>query len=888
MNMVVQTPKTFKSGIRKSFFLTFFFSLLILSGPLSQGQSLQDLATLQVDQLTDTQIRQLVDRAQASGIGQQQLYTLAQRRGMPSTEIAKLRQRINQLGMGPSQGGAGGSQIQELRLRQAVQPGGLDIFESLTSRDTLDTELTEQEKKIFGYSTFHNKNLNFSPNFNMATPSNYVVGPGDQLIIQIYGVAQDNYTLIISPEGKVNIPNIGLVHVGGFSIDAVSALLRDHLSKRFSGLKSPQPNTFLSVTIGNIRTIKLNIVGELRNPGTYTLPSFATVYNALYAAGGPTTKGTFRNIQVYRAGKLVAEVDIYQFLTRGKDSNNIMLEDNDVILVRPLDRRIEIMGEVRTPGYFEVRQGETLADVIFYAGGFSEKAYRGMISARRNTSERRMVETVRESGYGSFEPRDGDLYLVGKIQDLYTNRVQISGAVLRPGEFELTEGMTLSQLIDKAGGLQGDAFLSRATLYRTGEDFTLQAKAVDIKAIMNGSAEDIPLQNEDIIHIPSRYDVKEEYYVEISGEVNRTGVFPFAQNLTVGDLILRAGGLKEAASNSSIEIARRVSNDISGKIAEIIRIEIPADLRISDQDQSLELLPFDHVFVRRSPGYREQKLVTIDGEVFFPGTYALESATMRISDLLKRAGGPNQFAYPRGATLVRRTEVFQEKTRDELTAENLERLRQNTVREDLDNTTAEKFMMERIEQKLQDRNREIEKQRIDDQESLLDQQKESLLADAGSAKKIEIKETERVGISLDKILANPGSEYDLILQEGDVINVPKQLQTVRLRGEVLYPTTTRFDRGKGFKRYITSAGGFTEVASKKRSYIIYANGDVKRTISVLGLKFYPGVEPGAEIIVPQGQPKTSFQQSISQITGITTSLLTLYLLISNIPSALGN
>ena len=847
----------------------------ILVHTVADAQSLQDIATIKVDQLSDQQLMQLISRAQAAGLSEQQLITMARQRGMPASEVAKFQQRASQLGVSMGDSDEASSSAE---LRSLSNQDGEDLFESASSRDSSARSLTQLEKKIFGYAVFHNKNLNFSPNFNMATPQNYVVGPNDQLIIQIYGVSQENYSLTVSPEGKINIPNIGLIHVGGFTIDAVTSRLKQELSKRFSGLRGSQPNTFLSVTIGNIRTIKVNIVGELKNPGTYTLPSFASVFNALYAAGGPTTRGTFRNVQVYRSGKLVSEVDIYQFLTRGQETGNLMLEDNDVILVRPIENRVELVGEVRVPGLFEVKRGESLADVLYYAGGFTQDAYEQLISVRRNTETQKKVETVLSGNFTSFQPEDGDVFLIGKITDLYSNRVQISGAVIRQGEFELNEGMTIKDLIEKAGGLRGDAFMERATLYRTAPDFTLQAQSINVGEALEGGAANLPLQNEDIINIPSRYDVREEYYIEISGEVNRTGIFPYAENLTVGDLLLRAGGFKEAASNSSIEIARRVRNDASGKVAEIITISVPKNLELSPEDDAVKLEPFDHVFVRRSPGYREQKLVTIEGEVNYPGTYALESTTMRISDLVKRAGNLNAQAYPKGATLLRRNEFYQEPSSDEIVMQSLQNLRQNTQREMLDNPASEKLLLERIDRKLTDREKELAKQIAAGQAAIPVELRQQLLPATDTS--AEVKDKELVGINLDMILANPGSKYDLILQPGDVITVPRELQTVRLRGQVLYPTTTRFDNARGFKGYINSAGGFTERASKKRSYVIYANGDVRRTRSFLGIKNYPGVEPGAEIVVPLAPPRQGFNiQQVGAITSVLTGLATFYLLL---------
>jgi protein involved in polysaccharide export with SLBB domain len=853
-------------------FAILVYVFLSLSIP-SKAQSLSDVSTINVDQLSDAQVQQLLSRAQAYGLSAEQLYSMAEQRGMSALEVSKLRQRVSQLGTG---GQGASSTSQSGGLRQSPEAEGEGLFESVSSTDSLRVGLTEFEKKIFGYSTFHNKNLNFSPNFNMATPQNYVVGPSDQLIIQIYGVAQENYTLTTSPEGKINIPNIGLLHVGGFSIDAVTGLLRRQLSKRFSGLAGPQPNTFLSVTVGNIRTIKVNIVGELKNPGTYTLPSFASVFNGLYAAGGPTTKGTFRNIQVYRAGKLISEIDIYQFLTKGEENRNVMLEDNDVILVRPFDKRVELIGEVRTPGFFEVKSGETISDILFYAGGFTDKAYEELMSVRRNTDVNMKVETILKENYGAFEPRDGDEYMIGEILDRFENRVQISGAVLRPGEYELTDGLTLKQLTELAGGIQGDAFLSRTTIYRSTETFTLRAQSVNLQEIIDGESPDITLKNEDVIHIPSRYDVREEFFVEISGEVNKKGIFPYAENLTVGDLVLRAGGFKEAASSSTIEVARRVRNDASGKIADIYILNVQQDLNLSEEEQNFKLEAFDHVFVRRSPGYREQQLVTIEGEVSYPGAFALENATMRISDLVIRAGGLTQFAYPKGATLVRRNEFYKKPDPNEQLLSNLSKLKRNTERKEIDNSVAEQLLIDRIDDKVKAREDEMLNDIFGMPTDDATDFRLGIKAELAQTSQEEIDDAELIGINLDRIMEQQGSKYDLILQEGDVITVPKELQTVRLRGQVLYPTTTRFDKRRGFKSYIASAGGFNSTASRKKSYVIYANGNVKRTRSFLWVKNYPTLEPGAEIFVPQSPPKAPVSSTLAQFIGLAGTLATTF------------
>lgn len=873
----------FMASLIKFSSLLLLFSILLLAHSFSaSGQSLQDIQNVKVDDLSDAQIEELIKRAQSSGLSEQQFESMARERGMPAIEVGKLRRRIQQLRSGSR---AESKQGQVQRERQVQGMGDQqNIFDSLRRSDPY-YDLSPKQKKIFGFTLFHNRELDFTPNLNIPTPESYIIGTGDQLLIDIYGASQQSYDLDVSPEGKVFIPNIGPVEVGGSSVSAARGRLKTALSRIYSGLQGSNPNTFVQVRLGNIRTISVTMAGELRKPGTYNLSSFASVFNALYSAGGPNENGSFRHIQVYRDNKLVGETDVYEFLMNGIDTGNIRLQDNDVVIVQPLRTRVEIQGPVRRPGLFEIKAGENIDDLIAFAGGFSDKAYTKRLTVRRATGEQMKVQDVDAGEYGVFNPQDGDFFMIGEILKRYENRVQVAGAVQRPGEFALQEGTTIRSLIERAEGLRADAFMNRATLYRTGDNLTQTVVSIDLQGILNGSLPDINLEREDVLNIASVYDVKEEFYVQVSGEVNQTGVYPYATNMTVGDLVIRSGGFKESASNSYIEIARRLKDDTAGRVSEIITIDIAPDLGLKPEDQRIELQPFDHVFIRKNIGFQREMLVEVEGEVNYPGTFALGKRDERISDVLQRAGGLNQFSYAKGATLIRRTEFYEQMEEEERKLKELRSLLGN-VDEKKDSATyteLEQELLDRLERRLENLTEEQKKKQdkakgnqrnfYEDRYALLDGM------DTTSAR-LDIRETEYVGIELEKILSMPGSKYDIILQEGDIISIPKQLQTVRMRGEVLYPTTARYDLNRGFKNYISRAGGFTERARKGRSYVLYANGDVKRTGKFLFFNVYPQLEPGAEIIVPEKPERQPM--SIQAWVGIASSMATLAILVDRL------
>ena len=571
-------------------------------------------------------------------------------------------------------------------------------------------------------------------------------------------------------------------------------------------------------------------------------------------------------------------LDIYDFLLKGEFTSPMILQDNDVIIVPPIQNRVEINGPLRRTGLFEMKPGESLAKLLEFTGGFTSQAYKERVIANRRTAERLKVEDVYTSNYESFFPQDGDVFVIGEIQNRFENRIQISGALVRPGTFELADGMGIKNLIERAGGLREDAFLNRATLYRTREDYSLEILGFDLGAVVRGEIADIPLQREDVLDIPSLYDVQEEFYVKISGEVNSPGALVFGENMRVGDLVLKAGGFKAAASSSNIEIVRRVKDDNSGKIAEIIRLSVDADLKIIGESSDIALQPYDHIIVRKSPGFKREKLVKVEGEVIYPGDYAITSTNERVSDLLKRSGGLTDFAYSKGATLIRRNEFYVAATDDQIKQLDLTKVRNAISKQGKNISEAEYLYMNRSNAEIVEKSKSQQKGTlvVDDFrketiENLLEEETDSVN---------EIRATEMIGINLKQIMNNPGGVYDLLLKEGDVLSIPSELQTVRMRGEILYPTTAVYRDSKSFTSYISNAGGFTEDARRKSVYVIYANGSVRKTNNFLFFKAYPQIEPGAEIIVPKKAPKE--RMAAQTWIGIATSMATLAIMIDRL------
>ena len=829
-----------------------------------------DLNTIRVDQLSDDQIEELVKRAQDAGLSSTDFLMMAQMRGMPSGEVEKLRSRIEGLSVGSSK-----SRSTNASKRSAREQIDLnDITQGLMETQELMEE-EEADSLLFGSKLFFQKNrkLSFEPSLNQATPKNYILGPGDLIYVDIYGQSEKYYEATVNPEGSILLDNIGLIAVSGKTIEAAEGIIKNRVASFYTGLSGANPQTFLQVTLGNVKTIKVHILNEVRLPGTFTLSAFSTVFNALYAAGGPSDNGTLRAIQLIRKNKKIAEIDVYDLLMNGTANLDVQLQDQDVILVNPYLARVNVIGEVKRPLIFEVTPEDTLDDLIRYAGGFTDLAFKDRISVSRITGNQRSISDVFGNQLGLFPLKGGDEIAVGRVLDRFSNRIQIKGAVFRPGTFALTEGLTLTQIIKNADGLKGDAYTQRASILRTKGDLSSEVLEVNLQAVLEGRQTDVVLQREDVIRISSIYDVQNERYIQILGEVKRPGTYPYAAGVTPEELILTAGGLQESANLKDIEIARRLEDSDSGTLSDIITTSINPDLSFNPNSISLE--PFDQVIVRKRANFTMQRLVSVEGQVNSPGIFAIQTSVDRISDLVKRAGGVNQFAYTKGATLIRKTEFFNTESEQVRRQKNLEALRV-LLKDDPNNAEAQEELLKRLF-------RDLPNEKVEEKDSIAnDAKRESLdqIASETPGVAVKIKETEAVAINLEKILANPGSEADLVLEEGDILNVPKLLQTVRMRGDVVYPTTLRHELGRGFTYYINGAGGFDRRANRKQTYVVYANGAVKRTKGFLGIRSYPAIEPGAEVIVPSKGPKTPFR--VGELVGITTGLATLALVLSQI------
>jgi protein involved in polysaccharide export with SLBB domain len=852
---------------------TYFLVLLCFwafAPTLVFAQQNVDLNTIKVDQLSDDQIEELIKRAQDAGLSSTDFLMMAQMRGMPSGEVEKLRNRIEGLSTGSSK-----SRSTNVSKRAAREQIDLNDI----TRGLMETqELMEEEKAdstLFGSKLFFQKNrkLSFEPSLNQATPKNYILGPGDLIYVDIYGESEKYYEATVNPEGAILLDNIGLIAVSGKTIEAAEGIIKNRVATFYTGLTGSNPKTFLQVSLGNVKTIKVHILNEVRLPGTFTLSAFSTVFNALYAAGGPSDKGTLRAIQLIRNNKKIAEIDVYELLINGTANLDVQLQDQDVILVNPYLARVKVMGEVKRPLFFEVTPEDNLEDVIRFAGGFTDLAFKDRISVSRITGNQRSISDVYSNQLGLFNLKGGDEISVYRIIDRYSNRIQIKGAVFRPGIFSLTEGLTLTQLIKNADGLKGDAYTQRASILRTKGDLSSEVLEVNLQAVLEGSQADVVLQREDVIRISSIYDVQNERYLQILGEVKRPGTYPYSAGMTPEELILIAGGLQESANIKDIEIARRLEDSDSGTLSDIITTSINPDL--SFNPNAISLAPFDQVIVRKRANFTMQRLVSVEGQVNSPGIFAIQTSVDRISDLIKRAGGVNQFAYTKGATLIRKTEFFNTESEQVRRQKNLEALRV-LLRETPTNPEAQEELLIRLF-------RDLPKETVAKTDSTANNAKrESLdqIAAETPGLAVKIKETEAVAINLEKILANPGSEEDLVLEEGDILNVPKLLQTVRMRGDVVYPTTLRHEQGRGLQYYINGAGGFDRRANRKQTYVVYANGAVKRTKGVLGIRSYPAVEPGAEVIIPSKGPKIPLR--LGDLVGVTTGLATLALVLSQI------
>jgi protein involved in polysaccharide export with SLBB domain len=647
----------------------------------------------------------------------------------------------------------------------------------------------EPKRKIFGHDVFNNKYLTFESSMNLATPQNYRLGPGDAVNVDIWGASQESVTETISPDGTITIDGIGVIQLGGLSVSQAKARLKSVLGPRYQGSK-------IELTLGQTRTITVSVMGEVKVPGTYTMSAFATVYNALYMAGGPNEIGTLRNVKVYRRGKLLSNVDVYDFLLNGKLSGDVRLQDNDVITVSPYEALVNITGKVKRPMFYEMKKTESAATLLRYAGGFTGDAYTKAIRINRKAGNQYSVFSVGEFDMSQFKLMDEDSVSVDSTLNRYQNMVEIKGAVFRPGMYQVGGNIsTVKALVEAAAGLKEGAISQHAVMHRMKADRTLEMLSVDVRAILEGTAPDVPLRNEDVLYIANREEKTQKQTVTISGEVLYPGVYKYAENESIEDLIIQAGGPTDAASLVKVDVARRINTpdatEAGDEIAQTFSFKLTKDFSIAEQSD-FRLQPFDEVYVRRSPNYTEQQNVSIEGEVQFAGTYSLSNKNQRLSDIIKQAGGLTKRAYAEGTKLLRQM------------------------------TQEEREMMETV---LRTAQRNSGKDSID-------------------VKKLMVNANYPVGIELDKALKNPGSEDDPILREGDRIVVPQYDGTVKINGEVLYPNTVYFKDGKNVDYYIEQAGGVTSTAKKSKTIIIYMNGMVARASA----KHKP--RPGCQIVVP--------------------------------------
>lgn len=826
-----------KISRKVKFLLLLIIGLMTIHPTFSQTVRNDNFSDIRVDALSDIKIRDFMREVESLGLSLDQIDQVALSKGMSAAEVKKLKIRVERIRQDDARALREGRTA--LSYQDSVGKLGIDSltgFKRAELENQAEQALTSLRSRIFGSDIFKNRQLNFEPNINIAPPQNYRVGPGDEIIVEIFGYSEVSYPRSVSPEGTINIPNAGVVQVAGLSLDEIRQKLTTSLASIYTGIRSG--NTFVRVTTGRLRSIKVTIIGEATKPGTYTLSSFSTIFTGLYAAGGPTDKGSFREIEVIRGNRVVSKLDVYDFLLRGDQQGNITLRDQDVIRIPVYRNRVEFDGEVKRPRIFEVLDGETLTDVLNFAGGFTNNAYTARIKVLQNTSRERRITDVSDEEFDTYTPQSGDKFIAEPILDRFENRVQIEGAVFRPGSYELESGLTLKSLISKSEGLRDNAFLPRGYITRTQADGNLELVSFSPERILGGLDPDIPLRREDVVTISSIFDLKDEFSVSIDGEVRNPGQFHYAEKMSLEDLILKAGGLNEGASISRIEVARRVDNSnkdqASATSAEIFQISIENDL--SAKTGGFVLEPFDIVSVRKSEGYEVQRQVSVKGEVKYPGIYFISRKNERISDLIKRAGGPTVFAYYKGASLQRGKVSDVGKI---LTPEG-------------------------------------RKKELDDK-SIIALAKLKSTQDTLANKKDSVEVNNLVGIDLDKILAHPGSDIDLFLEEGDLINIPKQPQTVKISGNVLLPVTAIYLPRKGFLSYISESGGFKQNAAKRRSYVKYANGSVKATRkALLFFNNYPRITPGAEIVVPESLQNRKL--TIQDVLGVTTGLITTVLL----------
>ena len=764
------------------------FALLVFI-ILSGASMAQDVKNVDVNTLPKSDIQKAEKAIQEAGLSVDEAADIARQKGATEQQIDEFRSRLNESATG-----------QQKTITDPVQEAASLMEEQKNIESSTRTAAFDARGRIFGSYLFNSKNLTFEPRLNIQTPKNYEIGIGDQLLIHIWGNSQNDYQLIVNNNGQILIPDVGPVYIAGLTFDSAEEKIKQRLTEIYSDMGGSKPGTFAQINMGQLRSIQVNLVGEVVTPGTYTLPVTATVFNGLYLSGGPDNIGSFRNIKLIRDNKIVKTIDIYNFLVEADPSENITLKEGDILFIPPVEKRVEVSGQFKREGLFEVKAGEMLNDLIRFAGGFTENAYLAKTQILRKTQQGRQILDISFNNLASTPMMNGDVVRNGQIEDIFENRVTITGSVYRPGEYELTNGLTLSQLILKADSLTPDAFKSRGLITRYNPDLSTSSIHFNVEEIVTGKT-DILLQKEDVVIIKSHFELKEPEYFSVTGEVLSPGQFVWADNLTVGDAIYLAGGFTEGADSTFIEISRRLSYDeaasLSDTIGHTIIVNMSRGLQIGQNDANLKLQPYDQVSVRRAPNYHQNETAFITGEVKYAGAYAITNKNLRISDLVHMAGGITPQAYLSGANLERFSEELG---------------------------------------------------------------------------------TESVAIDLSSILKQPHKEADLFLSNGDRLNVPEFMQTVKITGNVQNPFSIVYEPGKNAKYYINRSGGFADRTDKKRVYVRYPNGSTAVTKGFI-FKHYPEVTAGSQVVVPkkpERQPGDSgrWLAIVSALASLTVSIAT--------------
>lgn len=785
---------------------TFSFSYIS-----AQELNMEQLSSINVDNLSNDQIRSFWEKAQSQGYTLSDLENLAKLKGVPQIQISKLNQRILML---PSK--------QKVVSKTTVveKQEGIDTF-GITDNKNIDIK----KSKVFGFDFFQNPKISFAPNVNMPTPENYIVGTGDELIIDVWGAAENSFSQKIDNQGNINLNMIGKIRVGGLNFNEVKTKINSALRQIYSGISASEGSynkVYTSVSIGNVRTVKVNIIGEVQVPGTYSLNALSTLLNALYACGGPTETGSFRDIQLIRNGNKIATFDVYNFLLKGSQEGNLNLNDQDIIIVPPYKNQVEVKGNVKREGFYEIKDNENLATLIDFFGGFKANAYKDNLVIERIVGAKREVKEVSYSQANTFIMKSGDKLTVQKLSDIYHNKISIGGAVYQPGNYAYTEGMSALDLINRAAGVLDQAHLERGLLFRTTNRVDKQTLNFSVKDLLDKKI-NLPLQANDSLFIFSNDNIKNKQFVRIEGAVKNPKSVPFMEGLKAEDLIIMAGGFIEGADASTIHLSRQVNDENFKTISEVQHISLSPDLKVSSG--SVTLQPNDIITIRYQKGYSAQQLIKIEGEISFPGHYSILTKDERISDFIERAGGITPYAYLKGATLIRKMKDLSDK-------EQIKQL------QELNNAT-----------------NEIKIEKIGNDNEY------------------------RVGINLEKIMKNKNSYQNLILKNEDILIIPSEKQTVEVKGLVLAPSLVQYEKGKTLKSYVNNAGGFANNARKRAAYVMYANGSVEGTRNFLFFKSYPKIEPGSIIIIPEKPERKSL--STTETISITTALTTLMILIYN-------